>query len=124
LLDVINDLDVLGNLYIHTVREYKETSGKIPYALIEAIKFAINRFKAQSITDEGLIMLGVTFFKESHRAVPSTPETPLGEHAPVEKLKDLLFLIEDSNLSADFILTDDSISEKRDVDGEMNTTYI
>lgn len=124
LLNNFNNVDDLEDTYKVLVKEYKESTAKVPYALVEALKYAHNKLKAELISEDGLVILGVAFFKESHRAVPNTPETPLGEHAPVEKLKDILFLIENSKLSVDFLLTDDSISEKKDIDGEQNTTFL
>lgn len=123
-VSIFENFGNLENTYRDYVKQYKADPTKIPYVLIEALKYATNRLKVGEIKEEGLAVLNVTFFKEAHRAVDNGPETPQGEHAPVEKLKDIMFLIANSNISADIIFTDDSIAEKKDVEGEQNTTYL
>ena len=124
-------ITALESLYQAKMKAYREGSSEKlkeklpPYALLAGIKFAINRMKIQQISDPGLIVINIPYFKEVHRAFPPSSAHPVGEDAPIQKLKDLLFLIENSKLSADVIYMNDSISEKAEsTNFEENTPYI
>ena len=121
-------LQDLECFYQSKLKEYRESTSKpnpTPYSLLAGIKFAVNRAKIQQITDLGLIVINIPYFKEVHRAFPPSPAHPVGEDAPIQKLKDVLFLIENSKLSADIVYMNDSISEKAEsANLDENTPYV
>lgn len=121
----LQELECFYQLKLKEYREPASKSNPIPYSLLAGIKFAVNRAKIQQITEPGLIVVNIPYFKEVHRAFPPSSAHPVGEDAPIQKLKDVLFLIESSKLSADVVYMNDSISEKAESSNlDENTPYI
>lgn len=104
------ELDSLTSIYQNLLAQFK--LGEVPFALVQGYKFAINRFKLLSINSPVLLVKNVVYFKEMHRVFPPSEAYPVGEDAPVQKLKDILFLTEGTTVSTDIVFLNDSIAEK------------
>lgn len=118
-------IQALSDKYENLFRQYTADHSQVPFALLQAVKFAINRKKIAEIDNPNLFVIGITYFKEAHRAEAPSEFYPHGEDAPVQKVKDMLFLIKSSNTVVDMVYMNDAIAEKKeDLDTISNTPLI
>ena len=88
---------------------------KPPFCVVEGVKYAIDATKFAAIEEPGHVCVCVPFYCEFERGCAATAENPNGEESPVQKIDELLFLLNyNTRITCELVFINDSIAEKKD----------